>query len=112
MIKLEMKRSIVTNRGERKIKDRKRIGELNDMETPHRGLRNPLVAIINSQKKAIMTLIEPTNSPNAKGSLHPPLTGIVENMLLGEKITDLVVRFMPAHSPTCKRLSHDVACLL
>lgn len=111
MIKLEMKRLIVTNRGERKIKDKNIIGEVSDTEIAPKGLKSPLVAMINSQKEATMLLIEPTNSPNAKGSLHPPLTGIVENMLLGEKITDLTVCLMPPHSPSCRRLSHGVACL-
>ena len=76
MIKLEMKISIVTNNGERKIRDKNVIGELNDMEIPPKGFGNPIAEIINSQKKANILLIEPINSPNAKGSLHPPLTGI------------------------------------
>lgn len=112
MTTLEMKRLIVTNKGERNIKDRNVIGEFDDMEKPHKGLRNPLVTIRNSQKKANMVLIEPTNSPNAKGSLHPPLTGIWENIALGEKITALSVCFIPPHNPSSKRLSHGVACLL
>lgn len=111
MIRLEMKRSIATSKGERKIRDRIIMGELNAAEEPHNGLRSPLVAVINSQKKATIVLIEPTNSPNAKGSLPPPVTFIVENMRLGEKITDLLVAFMPSHNPHCKRLSHGVACL-
>jgi len=112
MIRLEIKILMLTNNGERKIKIRNIIGELNDVESPTKGLRSPLLAIKNSQKKANMLLIEPTSSPNAKGSRHPPLTGIAENMFLGEKSTDLIVCFMPFHSPSPKRLSHAVACLL
>jgi hypothetical protein len=111
MIELEMKRLTVTNKGERKIKHRKITGKVNDMDRPAKGLRSPLVAIKKFQKKPTMLLIEPTNNPNAKGSLHPALTGMVENILLGEKITDLSVCFIPPHSPSCKRLSHGVACL-
>ena len=76
MIKLEIKISIVTNKGERKIRDKNIIGELNDMETPSKSFGNPLLEIINPQKKANILLIDPINSPNAKGSLNPPLTGI------------------------------------
>ena len=76
MIKLEIKISIVTNKGERKIRDKNIIGKPNDIEIPSKGLRNPLPEIINPQKKANILLIDPINSPNAKGSLNPPLTGI------------------------------------
>ena len=76
MIKLEIKISIVTNKGERKIRDKNIIGELKDMETPSKSFGNPLPEIINPQKKANILLIDPINSPNAKGSLNPPLTGI------------------------------------
>ena len=58
-----------------------------------------------------MLLMEPTNSPNARGSLHPPRTGIAENMALGEKSTDVIVCLMPLHSPSSKRLSHGIAYL-
>jgi len=111
MRELEMKRLIAISKGERKIRDRNIIGEPNDMAGVHRGSRTPLVAIMNSQKNATMVPIEPTNNPNAKGSLHPPLTAIVENIPLGVKFTDLIVPFMPPHNPTCKRLSHSVGCL-
>lgn len=110
MMELEMKRLIVTNRGEMKIKARKKTGELNDVKRPPKGLRSPLVAIMKSHKKATMLPIEPTSSPNAKGSLQPPLTGMVENMVLDEKTTALSVCLMPFHSPSSKRLSHGVAC--
>jgi len=110
MIELEMKRLIVTNRGERKIKERKITGELNDVERRLKGLRSPLVAIMKSQKTATMLPIEPTNSPNAKGSFQPPLTGMAENMFPGEKITVFSVCLIPSHSPSSERLSHGVAC--
>lgn len=76
MRRLEMKRLSITNKGERKIRDRKITGELNDVERPPKGLISPLVEIINFQKESSMLLMEPTNSPNANGSLHPPLTGM------------------------------------
>ena len=111
MIRLETKMPILTNKGERKIKIKNIIGELRDMEKPPKGRRSPLLAIKNSQKNAHMLLIEPTNSPNAKGSLHPPLTGIEENMFFGEKSTDLIVCFTPFHKPSSRRLSQGVASL-
>jgi hypothetical protein len=111
MIRLEIKMLILTNKGERKIKMRNIIGKLSDIETPPKGLRSPLLAIKNPQKNAHMLLIEPTSSPNAKGSLHPSLTGIAENMCFGEKSTDLIVCFIPFHKPSSRRLSQGVALL-
>jgi len=111
MIRLEIKILMLTNKGEMRIRIRNIIGELNDIEKPPKGLRSPLLAIKNSQKNAIMLPIEPTSSPNAKGSLHPPLTGIEENMFFGEKSTDLIVCFIPFHKPSCRRLSQGVASL-
>lgn len=99
MMALEMNRLNVTNRGERKMKSKNTRGELIEVETPHKGLRNPIDATKNSQKKPNMLPIEPTRSPNANGSLHPPLTGIVENRVLGEKSTPLTVCVTPCHSP-------------
>ena len=78
MIKLKIKISIVTSIGESKIKEKNIIGELRDIETPPKGLRSPLLAIKNSQKKGNMLLMEPINSPNAKGSLPPPLRPILQ----------------------------------
>ena len=109
MMTLEMSRLIVTNRGERKMKTRNTRGELTEVETPHNDLRNPIDATKNSQKKVNILPMEPTRSPNANGSRHPPLTGIVENILLGEKSTPLIVCFTPCHSPSCVRLSQGVA---
>ena len=108
MMALEMNRLNVTNRGARKMKTRNTSGEPMVVEAPHKGLRNPIDATKNSQKKVNMLPMEPTRSPNANGSLHPPLTGIVEKTVLGEKSTPFIVCFTPCHSPSCMRLSHGV----
>lgn len=99
-MRLKTNRLIVINKGAKKIKDRNSNGELSDIGKPPHGLTNPLLANKKSQKKANMILIEPTSSPNARGSLSPPLTGIEENAPFGENITEPSVRFMLVHNPT------------